>query len=227
MREQRQSALRLYRWTDDEEKRCVQVRGQGEHTHRNSHHKISCFTSRDLLMAFSSLMNSQHHRETSRSGFYSARGLLGVICLLACSSSWRAQRKDLTLSGRREKITEAVQMMLCLQGNTKTQLQGVFSPNISNGLRNPRSSGLWGQRRYWIKLCCWYLIFNWPNLPHSSHSMQRQWCNSWTTTVFCEMKLWQQVNSGNALTVAHVQQQELALVSEPMLLPAAASAVLQ
>lgn len=36
---------------------------------------------------------------------YSARGLLGVICWLACSSSWSAERKDLTLSGRRENTT--------------------------------------------------------------------------------------------------------------------------
>lgn len=35
---------------------------------------------------------------------YNARGLLGVICLLACSSCWSAQRKDLTLSERRENI---------------------------------------------------------------------------------------------------------------------------
>ncbi len=29
---------------------------------------------------------------------YSARGRLGLICLLACSSSWRVERNDLTLS---------------------------------------------------------------------------------------------------------------------------------
>lgn len=34
---------------------------------------------------------------------YSARGRLGVICLLACSSSWSVQRKDLTLSERKDK----------------------------------------------------------------------------------------------------------------------------
>ncbi len=39
---------------------------------------------------------------------YSARGLLGVICWLACSSSWSAERKDLTLSERRENITAQI-----------------------------------------------------------------------------------------------------------------------
>lgn len=39
---------------------------------------------------------------------YSARGLLGVICWLACSSSWSAERKDLTLSERRDNITAQV-----------------------------------------------------------------------------------------------------------------------
>lgn len=29
---------------------------------------------------------------------YSARGRFGLICLLACSSSWSAERNDLTLS---------------------------------------------------------------------------------------------------------------------------------
>lgn len=32
---------------------------------------------------------------------YRARERLGLICLLACSSSWRAERKDLTLSETR------------------------------------------------------------------------------------------------------------------------------
>lgn len=35
---------------------------------------------------------------------YSGRGLLGVICLLACSSSWSAVRKALTLSKVGEKV---------------------------------------------------------------------------------------------------------------------------
>lgn len=40
---------------------------------------------------------------SSKGPFQRARGLLGLICLLACSSSCRAARKDFTLSLRKER----------------------------------------------------------------------------------------------------------------------------
>lgn len=55
--------------------------------------------------AFNFLEMSWHYSEISGTvGVYSARGLLGVICLLACSSSWSVVRKALTLSAIRENL---------------------------------------------------------------------------------------------------------------------------
>lgn len=43
---------------------------------------------------------------SSRGPFQRARGLFGLICLLACSSSCRAARKDFTLSLRKKQKDE-------------------------------------------------------------------------------------------------------------------------
>lgn len=48
---------------------------------------------------------------SSKGLFQTARGLFGLICLLACSSSWRAARKDFTLSVMKKR--EWVLICLC------------------------------------------------------------------------------------------------------------------
>lgn len=56
-----------------------------------------------VQMCFSGMKERSHHVQVTDvwdcwDEGYSARGRLGFICLLACSSSWRAERKDFTLS---------------------------------------------------------------------------------------------------------------------------------
>lgn len=97
---------------------CTAKRLKRDRTHRETvSHKITAELNQLVRQqwpqrqAFIFLNTSQYYSEISYIlCVYSARGLFGVICWLACSSSWSAERKDLTLSERRENITAQVKM---------------------------------------------------------------------------------------------------------------------
>lgn len=110
--EHRPSALWLYRWTDGGWKEARRRGGGQTHIQQTEVIKQSWAVTSD-------------HR--CFCGVYSARGLLGVICLLACSSSCRVQRKDLTLSERQENITAH-------RDETGCDLSGIYCWSLSRVL---------------------------------------------------------------------------------------------
>lgn len=95
---------------------------------------------------------------SSKGPFQRARGLFGLICLLACSSSCRAARKDFTLSLTKKKKKEWVLMCLC---STK-----ILKPSPDAPHPNPNA-----QQRTFLQKNSWCckLQEDWDKLTFNTH----------------------------------------------------------
>lgn len=97
---------------------------------------------------------------SSKGPFQRARGLFGLICLLACSSSCRAARKDFTLSLKKKR--EWVLMCLC-----STQILEL-SPDAPH-------PGPTAQQRTFLHKNCWHykLQEDWDKLKFNTHQTSK------------------------------------------------------